>query len=65
MKRTPVWLVAAFLVAHLAEAQQPRKMARIGYLSAYSGPHQVSLLALKEGLSELGWIEGKNIRVIK
>jgi putative ABC transport system substrate-binding protein len=36
-------------------------MARIGYLSAYSGPPQVSLLALKEGLSELGWIEGQNI----
>jgi putative ABC transport system substrate-binding protein len=63
MKRSPVWLTAALLVslAHLAEAQQPKKMSRIGYLSAYSGPPQVSLLALKEGLSELGWIEGKNI----
>jgi putative ABC transport system substrate-binding protein len=63
MKTRPLWLIAVLLVslAHLAEAQQPKKMARIGYLSAYSGPPQVSLLALKEGLSELGWIEGKNI----
>ena len=34
-------------------------MARIGYLSAYSGPHP-ALAAFKEGLSEVGWIEGKN-----
>jgi putative ABC transport system substrate-binding protein len=63
MKTRPLWLIAVLLVslAHLAEAQQPKKMARIGYLSAYSGPPQVSLLALKEGLSELGWIEGQNI----
>ena len=42
------------------EAQQTKKMARIGYLSANSGPSP-SLVAFKEGLSELGWVEGKNI----
>ena len=43
-----------------AEAQQTKKMARIGYLSAYSGPHP-ALGAFREGLSEVGWVEGKNI----
>jgi putative ABC transport system substrate-binding protein len=58
------WLAlcaAFFALCSFAEAQQAKKMARIGYLSAYSGPPQVSLLALKEGLRELGWIEGQNI----
>ena len=41
-------------------AQQAKKMARIGYLSANSGPPP-SLEAFKEGLRERGWIEGKNI----
>jgi len=56
------WLIPAILLAVSlrAESQQPKKMARIGYLSAYSGPHP-ALSAFKEGLSELGWIEGKNI----
>ena len=40
------------------EAQQPKKMARIGYLSAQSGPPP-TLVAFKEGLRELGWVEGK------
>jgi putative ABC transport system substrate-binding protein len=54
--------LCAMLVALCAsaEAQQPKKMARIGYLSAYSGPHP-ALAAFKEGLRELGWIEEKNI----
>jgi putative tryptophan/tyrosine transport system substrate-binding protein len=56
------WLIPAILLAVSlrAESQQPKKMARIGYLSAYSGPHP-ALAAFKEGLRELGWIEGKNI----
>jgi putative ABC transport system substrate-binding protein len=43
-----------------AEAQQTKKVARIGYLSAYSGPHP-ALGAFRDGLSEAGWVEGKNI----
>jgi len=45
-----------------AEAQQPTKMARIGYLRAGD---QVSMTyrteAFRQGLKELGYIEGKNI----
>ena len=43
-----------------AEAQQPKKMARIGYLSPQSGPPW-TLVVFKERLSELGWVEGKQI----
>jgi putative ABC transport system substrate-binding protein len=45
-----------------AEAQQPKQMARIGFLSARSGPFQ-SLPAFQESLRELGWIEGKQIEI--
>ena len=56
------WLITAILLALSlrAESQQPKKMARIGYLSAYSGPHP-ALAAFKDELRGLGWIEGKNI----
>lgn len=57
------WLITAILLALSlrAESQQPKKMARIGYLSAYSGPHP-ALAAFKDELRGLGWIEGKNIK---
>jgi ABC-type uncharacterized transport system substrate-binding protein len=45
-----------------AEAQQPKKMARIGYLSWLSGTSSPSL-AFKQGLRELGWVEGKQIEI--
>src|SRR5262249_6877216 len=47
---------------HLAEAQQLKKVPRIGFLS----PHSASALAnrvegFRQGLRELGYEEGKNI----
>ena len=44
------------------EAQQPAKVPRIGYLNAVS-PSTVSdrIEALRQGLRELGYVEGKNI----
>jgi ABC-type uncharacterized transport system substrate-binding protein len=55
-------LIAVVLaVGVIAEAQQPaRKMARIGYLSGRSKPFD-TLVEFKEGLRELGWVEGKQI----
>jgi putative ABC transport system substrate-binding protein len=49
-----------FALCSFAEAQQPKKMARIGYLSPLSGPSR-ALEVFKEGLWELGWAEGKQI----
>ena len=45
-----------------AEAQQPKKVPRIGYLSATSpsvNPSRVE--GFRQGLRELGYVEGKNI----
>jgi putative ABC transport system substrate-binding protein len=65
MKRKIIfWLVATVFLATvpLAEAQQGGKVARIGYVSligtANSDP---SFAALRQGLQDLGHIEGKNI----
>src|SRR5215469_6998827 len=45
-----------------AEAQQPKKVPRIGYLSATSGPTNAGRFeAFRQGLRELGYVEGKNI----
>ena len=56
-------LVALFLTTfHLAQAQQPTKMARIGYLSPGDPVSRVYRVeAFRRGLKELGYIEGKNI----
>ena len=48
-----------------AQAQQPAKVYRIGYLSAgsaattYTRPPE----ALRQGLRELGWVEGRNLAI--
>ena len=45
-----------------AEAQQPTKMARIGYLSPGDPVSRVyRIAAFRQGLKELGYIEGKNL----
>jgi putative tryptophan/tyrosine transport system substrate-binding protein len=58
-----VWLVALALAPfRLAEAQQPKRIPRIGFQSAAS-PAALSarLEAFRQGLRELGYVEGKNI----
>ena len=54
--------VVLLAVAVMAEAQQPKKVPRIGYLSWLSGTSSPSL-AFKQGLRELGWVEGKQIEI--
>ena len=51
-----------FVVCLSAEAQQPKKVPRIGYLSG-SPPLSIAQHneAFRQGLRELGYIEGKNI----
>jgi putative ABC transport system substrate-binding protein len=49
-----------------AHAQQPGKVRHIGFLSgnAESDPQAVLYLAaLKEGMRQLGWIEGNNVKI--
>ena len=67
MRLNPLWLLVTlalgFLVASLAvDAQQPGKVARIGYLSPGS-PTTFTRFdeAFRQGLRELGYVEGQNI----
>jgi hypothetical protein len=57
-------LVAVVLLAlgGIAEAQRPKKIPRIGFLSAAS-PSAISARteAFRQGLREVGYVEGKNI----
>jgi ABC-type uncharacterized transport system substrate-binding protein len=47
---------------HVAEAQQPTKIPRIGFLTT-GGAENPSTLYFRQGLRELGYIEGKNVLV--
>jgi putative tryptophan/tyrosine transport system substrate-binding protein len=64
VKKITVRTLCAVLYALCSsvEAQQPKKIPRIGFLSA-SSPSVISarLEAFRQGLSELGYVEGKNI----
>src|SRR5262245_6329311 len=54
--------VAFTLCGALAEAQQPKKIQRIGFLGgASASSYAVRIDAFRQGLNELGYIEGKNI----
>ena len=64
MNKVTLWLVAIFLVGAVAivEAQQPKKVPRIGYLSRLaSSASPARAEAFRQALRELGYIEGKNI----
>ena len=65
MNRKLVGFVVATAImvsVHLADAQQPGKVARIGLLSVGFEPSPVSE-AFVGGLRELGYIEGRNIAI--
>jgi ABC-type uncharacterized transport system substrate-binding protein len=55
-------IIAVVVVGAIAQAQQPTKIPRIGYLSPTSpsvSPTRIE--AFRQGLRELGYVEGKNI----
>ena len=61
------WAVAVlvFAASLAADAQSPGKVYRIGYLSlgSASGTYTRPLDALRQGLHELGWVEGRNVHI--
>src|SRR5213594_895713 len=65
-RRIVVWLLATVFLANvsIAEAQQPKKVPRIGYLSG-AGParESASFEAIRLALRELGYIEGQNVAI--
>ena len=65
-KKFLAFALATVLLAsvHLAEAQQPKKVPRIGLLSPFSPSDTAPWYqAFLQGLRELGWVEGKNIGI--
>jgi putative tryptophan/tyrosine transport system substrate-binding protein len=55
-----ILLVVVLLAAVIAEAQQPKKLPRIGFLSVRAGIESREE-AFRQGLRELGHIEGQNV----
>src|SRR5215813_10495230 len=52
------------LCSNVAQAQQPGKIARIGFLDASTASGMAVLVeAFQQELTKLGWIEGKNITI--
>ena len=67
MNRKLYWLITAILLAliYQAEAQQPAKIPRIGYVAQRNKPTvatpDLAADSFQEGLRTLGYIEGKNV----
>jgi putative tryptophan/tyrosine transport system substrate-binding protein len=62
-QRDLVLLLGAMTVAHDLRAQQ-KAMPVIGYLSGSSaGPSAANVAAFREGLSEIGYVEGRNVAI--
>jgi putative ABC transport system substrate-binding protein len=55
-------LLALLVPAIDAQAQQRDKIARVGFLCPFSRPGP-ALLALRQGLQELGYVDGRNVIV--
>jgi putative ABC transport system substrate-binding protein len=63
-RRTAIRRLATFFLttASLAEAQQPKKVPRLGYLSASDAATEATRAeTIRQGLRERGYIEGQNI----
>jgi ABC-type sugar transport system substrate-binding protein len=54
-----LFVVVLLAVAVIAEAQQPKKVQRIGFLSPLESPQYFA--AFRQGLHELGYTEGQNV----
>ena len=59
-----VYALPALILAtiHLAEAQQPKKIPRIGFLSS-AAPSGTPYESFRQGLRDLGYVEGQNIAI--
>src|SRR5215831_6404079 len=66
MNKKLLWLLTLLFLATgtFAEAQQPGKIFRIGFLDNSTASGMGVLVdAFRQELSKLGWIEGKNITI--
>ena len=60
-----ICLLPTVLLPSLPAAQQPAKMPRIGFITVAGNPKNPGVLneAFRQGLRELGYVEGKNIQI--
>ena len=61
--KTLILVTFMLVFVHLAEAQQQKKVPRIGYVSGSGDANNPNIDAFRQGLRDLGYIEGKNILV--
>ena len=55
-------LITILLITGFAQAQQPRKVSHIGFLTAISAASMATRMeAFHKGLHDLGYVEGKNL----
>jgi len=70
-KKVLVWILLTFFVANVcvAQAQQPTRISRVGFLMSGGTPSPAparpnpTVESFRQGLRELGYVEGKNIIV--
>jgi len=64
-KKILVWRLASFLLTtvSIAEAQQLKKVPKIGVLSATSSTGSARIEAFRQRLRELGYVDGKTITI--
>lgn len=56
--------VVAFMTCEaVVQAQQPKKLSRIGYLGNTARTSAISIKPFRERLNELGYIEGQNVTI--
>jgi putative ABC transport system substrate-binding protein len=58
----PFVLALGFLLSS-SDAQQPAKIPRVGFLSPV-GPMSPTTVAFRQGLADLGYVEGKNVVIV-
>ena len=56
-------VVVLLAVAVVAEAQQPKKVSRLGLLTWAAAPPPSSTTPFGQGLRQLGYVEGQNITI--
>jgi ABC-type uncharacterized transport system substrate-binding protein len=62
-RKISIWLLATIFLTtvSLAEAQQAKKVSRVGILSPFISSADFLLDAFRQGLRELGYVESRNI----
>ncbi len=62
-KKIVLFVLASLILLslHLADAQQPAKVPRIGFLGGSLSVNAARIEAFRQGLRELGYVEGRNI----